>query len=207
MRTVTTATTTSTSTSSSLHTHPVCLIPTAPYPFPTPGGAERPSRDALFRTILSISTVHVTSHFDQEVMEAVRISVRSERPFDEFKVIYLHCIDLDTKTFTPVTSFPCLEICCMLGHFSFPGELAVRRLCCFLWSEESKAKLPAYQSPVLLHVKSVLLFHGNYFPLHLFVSAYSRLFFILCQYVECAYDREIRDRLHCIYQQKAFIIS
>ena len=53
----------------------------------------------------------------------------------------------------------------------------------------------------------VLLFHGNYFPLRLFVSAYSRLFFSLCQYVECAYDREIRDRLHCIYQQKAFIIS
>ncbi|KAL9958591.1 hypothetical protein ACROYT_G035625 [Oculina patagonica] len=35
-------------------------------------------------------------------MEAVRMSVRSERPFDEFKVIYLHCIDLDTKKFTPI---------------------------------------------------------------------------------------------------------
>ena len=131
------------------------------------GGVERPSRDALFRTILSISTVHVTSHFDREVMEAVRISVRSERPFDEFKVIYLHCIDLDTKQFTPVTSFPCLEICCVLGHFSFPGELAVRRLCCFLWSEESKAKLAAYQSPVLLHVKS-----SCYFTVIIFLYVY-----------------------------------
>ena len=65
-----------------------------------------------------------------------KISECSVRPFDESSVIYLHCIDLSTEKFTPVTSFACMEICCVLGHFSFPRDLAVRRLCCFLWSKE-----------------------------------------------------------------------
>ena len=99
-----------------------------------PGGDERPSHNPLFRTILSKWVAHVTIHFD-------RVSECSVRPFDESSVIYLHCIDLSTEKFTPVTSFACMEICCVLGHFSSPSDLAVRRLCCFLWSKESKVKL------------------------------------------------------------------
>ena len=94
----------------------------------TPGGDERPSHNPLFRTILSKWVAHVTIHFD-------RVSECSVRPFDEFSVIYLHCIDLSTEKFTPVTSFACMEICCVLGQFSSPSDLAVRRLCCFLWSK------------------------------------------------------------------------
>ena len=91
-------------------------------------------------------------------MDALRISACSVRPFDKSTLMYLHCIDLQTEKFTPVTSFSCLEICCVLGHFSFPRELAVRRLCCFLWSKESKAKLAVCQSPVLLNAKSSCYF-------------------------------------------------
>ena len=63
-----------------------------------------------------------------------------------------------TEKFTPVTSFACMEICCALGHSSFPSHLAVRRLWCFLWSKESKAKLSDCQSPVVLNVKSSCYF-------------------------------------------------
>lgn len=98
------------------------------------GEDERPSHNPLFRTILSKWVAHVTIHFDL-------VSECSVRPFDESSVIYLHCIDLSTEKFTPVTSFACMEICCVLGHFSSPSDLAVRRLCCFLWSKESKVKL------------------------------------------------------------------
>ena len=99
-----------------------------------PGGNERPSHNPLFWTILSKSVAHVTIHFD-------RVSECSVRPFDESSVIYLHCIDLSTEKFTLVTSFGCMEICCELGHFSSSSNLAVRRLCFFLWSKESKVKL------------------------------------------------------------------
>ena len=98
------------------------------------GGDERPSHNPLFRTILSKWVAHVTIHFD-------RVSECCARPFDESTVIYLHCIDLSTEKFTPVTSFACMEIFCVLGYFSSPSDLAVRRLCCFLWSKESKVKL------------------------------------------------------------------
>ena len=89
-------------------------------------GDQRSSHVALFRTILSKWIAHVTFHFDREAIDAVRISAYFVRPFDESSVIYLHCIDLSTEKFTPVTSFPYMEICCVLGHFSFPRDLAVR---------------------------------------------------------------------------------
>ena len=109
----------------------------------------------------------MTFHFDREAMDAVRILEHFSRPFDESSVIYLHCIDLSTEKFTPVTSFHCMEICCELGHFSFPRDLAVRRLGCFLWSKESKAKLWDCQSPVLLNVKS-----SCYFTVIMFIFLY-----------------------------------
>ena len=93
-----------------------------------PRGDERPSHNPLFRTILSKWVAHVTIHFD-------RVSECSVRPFDESSVIYLHCIDLSTEKFTPVTSFACMEICCVLGHFSSPSDLAVRR---FVFSSGAK---------------------------------------------------------------------
>ena len=98
----------------------------------SPGGDERTSHDALLPTILSLLVRHVTIHSG---MDAVRVNSRCERPFDLLKLIYVHCIDLGTQKFTTVTSFYCLEICCVLGHLSFPGELAVRRLCCVFWSD------------------------------------------------------------------------
>ena len=118
-------------------------------------GDERTSHDALLPTILSIFFRHVTCHFD---MDAVRLISRCERPFDLSKLIYVHCIDLGTKKFTTVTSFPCVEICCVLGHFSFPRELAVSRLCCVLWSNDCKGKLYPARSPVLINVKSSCYF-------------------------------------------------
>jgi len=56
-----------------------------------------------------------------------------------------------------VTSFPCVEIC-VLGHFSFPRELAVSRLYCVLWSNDCKGKLYPARSPVLINVKSSCYF-------------------------------------------------
>ena len=91
-------------------------------------------------------------------MNAVRIISCSERPFDVSKLVYLHCIDLQTKKYTPVTSFPCLEILSVFGHFSFPNELAVRRVCCVLWNDEMEARLSDVISPVLLKVKSSCYF-------------------------------------------------
>jgi len=119
------------------------------------GGDERTSHDALLPTILSKFFRHVTCHFD---MDAVRLMSRCERPFDLSKLIYVHCIDLGTKKFTTVTSFPCVEISCVLGHLSFPRELAVRRLCCVLWSDDCKGKLSTARSPVLINVKSSCYF-------------------------------------------------
>jgi len=126
------------------------------------GGDERTSHDALLPTILSLFLGHMTCHFD---MDAVRLISRCERPFDLSKLIYVHCIDLGTKKFTTVTSFPCLEICCVLGHFSFPRELAVRRLCCVLWSDDCKGKLSTARSPVLINVKSSCYFTVTIFLL------------------------------------------
>ena len=57
-----------------------------------PRGDERPSHEALFRTILSLLTVHVACNFNCEVMAAMQISASSVCPFDELKVVYLHCI-------------------------------------------------------------------------------------------------------------------
>lgn len=127
------------------------------------------------------------------VMDAVRISACSVAPFDEFGLIYLHCIDLETKKFTPVTSFACLEVCCVLGHFSFPKELAIRRLCCFLWSEESKAKLTTCQSPVLLNFKSSCYFTVNV-SVTLFSICICTVIFIVCQFDECTQDPEKLDK-------------
>ena len=117
-------------------------------------------------------------------MDAVRIIPRCERPFDVSKLIYLHCVDLGSKKFTPVTSFTCLEISCLLGHFSFPSELAVRRLCCVLWSDDCRRftyplhlsaschmcrrKLVQSFSPVLLSVKS-----SCYFTVTILLYSYS----------------------------------
>ena len=71
-------------------------------------------------------------------MNAVGTVERSDRPFEVNKLVYLHCIDAGTKKFVPITSFPCMEILYVLGHVSFPSELAVRRICCFVWSAESE---------------------------------------------------------------------
>ena len=68
---------------------------------------------------------HVTFHFDHESMDAVRISARYMRPFNKYSVICLHCIDLSAEKFTPATSFACLEMLCVLGHFSFPSDLEI----------------------------------------------------------------------------------
>ena len=120
------------------------------------GGDERTSHDALLPTILSLLVRHVTIHSG---MDAVRGNSRCERPFDLSKLIYVHCIDLGTQKFTTVTSFYCLEICCVLGHLSVPRELAVRRLLCFLERPlYLKGKLSnarrTPRSPVLINVKS-----------------------------------------------------
>ena len=109
----------------------------------------------LLPTILSSFFRHVTPHFE---MDSIRFVSRCERPFDLSKLIYVHCIDLGTKKFTTVTSLPCLEICCVLRHFSFKRELAVRRLCCVLCSDNCKGKLSTAQSPVLINVKSSCYF-------------------------------------------------
>ena len=103
-------------------------------------------------------------------MDAVRVVSHCERPFDVAKIIYVHCIDLGTEKFTPVVSFPCLEVCYVLGHFSFPSDLAVRRLCCVLWSDDSKGKLANIKSPVLLSVKSSCYFTVNILFCFVFLS-------------------------------------
>ena len=115
----------------------------------------------------------MTIHFD-------RVSECSVLPFDESSVIYLHCIDTSTEKFTPVTSFACMEICCVLGHFSFRSDFAVRRLCCFLWSKESKVKQAKHDSYGSCHLYFCRLFLG----LSTFLSLHRALLyeehFVLC---------------------------
>ena len=96
-------------------------------------------------------------------MDAVRAVSHCEWPFDVAKIIYVHCIDLGTEKFTSVVSFPCLEVCYVLGHFSFQSDLTVRLFCCVLWSDDSKGKLSNIKSPVLLNVKSSCYFTVNIF--------------------------------------------
>ena len=40
-------------------------------------------------------------------------------PFDSNQLLDRHCIDLLTKKDVPLAGFPCLQVCCMLEHFSF----------------------------------------------------------------------------------------
>ena len=80
------------------------------------------SHDALHATILSKFFAHVISHLNLTTMDTVRFAPYPEGPLDVSKLLYLHCIDLKTKKFTPVSSFSCLEVLCVHGHFSFAGE-------------------------------------------------------------------------------------
>ena len=85
---------------------------------------------------------------------AVRFTTTSARPFDTFKLVYLHCIDLSTKKYVPTIGFPCIEICSVLGHFNFTNELNIRRVCCVLWRSDSEDKLLGVRSPALIRVSS-----------------------------------------------------
>ena len=68
----------------------------------------------------------------------------SAHPFDSNQLVYRHCFDLSTKNYVPTAGFPCLEVCCVLGHFSFTfgGKFRVG-----LWKAASEAK------PVGMHEK------------------------------------------------------
>ena len=89
-------------------------------------------------------------------------------------VWYIFTVSTSTEKFTPVTSFAYMEICCVLGHFSSPSDLAVRRLCCFLWSKESKVKLSEWCK------ENKQAKHDSYGSCHLY---FCRLFFGLSTFL------------------------
>ena len=102
-------------------------------------------------------------------MDVIRLISLCEQPFNLSRLIYVHCNDLGTKKFITVTSFPCLEIYCVLGHLNFPRVLAVCHLCCVLRSDDCKGKLSTTRSPVLINAKSSCYFTVTIF-LVVFVS-------------------------------------
>ena len=68
-------------------------------------------------------------------------------------------------------------MCLGKPHVSFPSELAVRRIGCFVWSAESEGKLSAARSPVLLNVKSSCYFtvsNNISFILYVIYSPFTR---------------------------------
>ena len=91
----------------------------------------------------------------------------------------VHCIDLQTKEFSPITRFACLEICSVLGHFSFSRNLAVW---CLLLSlkQGSRSETNGLLQPCTSKCQIVLLFYGHYvsFTLTYFIK-YSVIFYNL----------------------------
>ena len=52
-------------------------------------------------------------------------------------------------------------MCLGKPHVSFPSELAVRRICCFVWSAESEGKLSGCSKSSTSECEIILLFHGK----------------------------------------------
>ena len=60
---------------------------------------------------------HVSCSF--QVWHFKRSVQLSACPFDLNQLLDGHCIDLLTKKYVPTAGYPCLEVCSVLGHFSF----------------------------------------------------------------------------------------
>ena len=86
-------------------------------------------------------------------MAFMRSVQMSACPFHLNQLLDRHCIDLLTKKYVRTVGYPCLEVCCVLGHFSFTfgGEL----LRVSLWKAESEARsrLACMRSAALIRVK------------------------------------------------------
>ena len=52
-------------------------------------------------------------------MAFMRSVQMSACPFDLNQLLDRHCTDLLTKKYVRMAGYPCLEVCCMLWHFSF----------------------------------------------------------------------------------------
>ena len=92
-------------------------------------------------------------------MDADLFSSTSAWPFDQFSFIYLHCIDISSQNTVEVTSFKCLQVSSVLGHFSLPQEQDIRRICCFF--EESRMSKKAFKC-----AKPCFCSHHFKLPLH-----------------------------------------
>ena len=73
-------------------------------------------------------------------------SVTSQSKIDKM-CIYLHCIDLSATEEVVLESFPCLKVNIVLGHITFPGKMAERRISAFPFNDgtghtESREELP-----------------------------------------------------------------
>ena len=79
-------------------------------------------------------------------MDAVRLISRCERPFDLSKLIYVHCIDLGTKKFTTVTSFPCVEIVVYLDTLVFQGNCPFAVSVVFCVATTAKANFQLHEA-------------------------------------------------------------
>ena len=64
-------------------------------------------------------------------MASLRIVQMSACPLDTNQLIYFHCFDLSTMKSVLTAKLPCLEIRCVLGHFSFTEELNIREFVAF----------------------------------------------------------------------------
>ena len=71
-------------------------------------------------------------------------------PFDSNQLLDRHCIDLLTKKDVPMAGFPCLQVCCVLGHlsFTFGGEFVCGR------QRVKRSRLARMRSAAIIRVNS-----------------------------------------------------
>ena len=85
-------------------------------------------------------------------MDFVEIVLQIAAPFFRKKLVYLHCIDLQAQDMVQLDDFPCIEVKLALGHISFPGKIAERRMCAFLRRQKLIDLLKDRRSPLLIEV-------------------------------------------------------
>ena len=85
-------------------------------------------------------------------MDFIEVTSQMAPSFHDQNLIYVHCIDLGAQESVQLEQLPCLTINLVLGHVSFPGKIAERRMCGFLSQQKAINLLKDRPSPVLVKV-------------------------------------------------------
>ena len=78
--------------------------------------------------------------------------------FNACSRIYMHCCDMCNLFNFSVPSLPFLRLNGLFAHFSFLDYPSERRMCILPLSENLLQKLDGYKSPLLVDVKSSVIF-------------------------------------------------